>query len=63
MSHICRVSCIVVLVFAETPFGVYMSDIVCSDCGSKKLMIWFNSKKDYRDLCDKCFLIDGKVKK
>jgi hypothetical protein len=40
-----------------------MADIICSDCGSKKLMIWFNSKKDNRDLCDKCFLIDGKVKK
>jgi hypothetical protein len=31
--------------------------------GAKKLMIWFNSKTDSRDLCDKCFLIDGKGKK
>jgi len=40
-----------------------MSNRICNDCGAKKLMIWFNSKKDNRDLCDKCFLIDGKAKK
>lgn len=40
-----------------------MADIVCKDCNAKKLMIWFTSQDGKRDLCDKCYLLDGKKKK
>ena len=32
--------------------------IICADCGTKKLMIWFDSRDGKRDLCDKCYLLD-----
>ena len=30
----------------------------CSDCSTKNMNIWFDSKFDQRVLCDKCFLKD-----
>jgi hypothetical protein len=63
MSHIYAGCPALLFWFSPKRRRSIMSNIVCNDCGSKKLLIWFNSKKDSRDLCDKCFLIDGKVKK
>jgi hypothetical protein len=36
--------------------------MACSDCSSKNLNIWFESKTDSRALCDKCFLKDAPVR-